>query len=57
MYGDIRIANNVTIGANSVVNHSFEKEGAVIAGSPAKIINEDVTPWVKWLLPTIDEKQ
>lgn len=57
MYGDTRIANNVTIGANSVVNHSFEKEGVVIAGSPAKIINEDVTPWVKWLLPIIGENQ
>ena len=46
MYGDIRIANNVTIGANSVVNHSFEKERVVIAGSPAKIIKENVNPWV-----------
>ena len=57
MYGDARIANNITIGANSVVNRSFEKEGVVIAGSPAKIIREDSSPWVTWLLPKIGENQ
>ena len=57
MFGDARIANNITIGANSVVNHSFEKEGVVIAGSPAKIIREDSSPWVTWLLPKIGENQ
>lgn len=35
----------------------FEKEGVVIAGSSDKIIREDVTPWVKWLLPTLGGKQ
>ena len=57
MYGDITIANDITIGANSVVNHSFEKEKVVIAGSPARIIRENVMPWVEWFLPTLGEKQ
>lgn len=57
MYGDIKIADNIRIGANSVVNHSFEKESVVIAGSPAKIIREDATPWVTWFQPTLDSKQ
>lgn len=38
--GDIKIANNVIIGANSLVNKSFEEEGVIIAGCPAKIIKK-----------------
>lgn len=38
IYGDITIASNTAIGANSVVNKSFEKENTVIAGIPAKVI-------------------
>ena len=36
--GDIKIANNITIGANSLVNKEFLEEGVIIAGCPAKII-------------------
>jgi len=36
--GDIKIASNTAIGANSVVNKSFVEENMMIAGVPAKII-------------------
>ena len=36
--GDIRLGNNVTIGAGAVVNKSFEGDNIVLAGVPAKII-------------------
>lgn len=39
LFGDIRIGNNVAIGANSVVNKSFE-DNVTIAGVPAKIVNK-----------------
>lgn len=38
MGGGISIADNVIIGANSVVTRSIESEGVVVAGCPAKII-------------------
>jgi len=57
MYGDIKIANNIKIGANSVVNHSFEKEGAVIAGSPAKIIRETAKSWLTGFLSEKGDKK
>lgn len=40
IYGNIKIANNVAISANAVVNKSFEKNGILIAGNPAKEIKE-----------------
>ena len=40
IYGNIKIANNVAIGANAVVNKSFEEEGILLAGNPAKKIKE-----------------
>lgn len=40
MYRPLKIGNNVTIGANSVVNKNFEKGNCTIAGIPAlKISN------------------
>ena len=36
--GNIFIANNITIGANSIVTKSFYEEGITIAGNPAKKI-------------------
>jgi len=38
LYGKITIPNGCVIGANSVVNKSFEEENVCIAGVPAKII-------------------
>ena len=36
LFGNIRIANNVTIGANATVTKSFLSENVAIAGTPAK---------------------
>jgi serine O-acetyltransferase len=38
IFGDIDIASNIAIGANSVVNKSFMVGGVMIAGVPAKVV-------------------
>ena len=38
IFGDIKIPSNTVIGANSVVNKSFDEENMLIAGIPAKVI-------------------
>ncbi len=38
IFGDIRLGNNIAIGANAVVNCSFEEDNILIAGVPAKKI-------------------
>lgn len=48
IFGDINIANNVTIGANSTVNRSCDRERVVIAGTPAKIVKEQARSWVEF---------
>lgn len=45
IYGDITIADGCYIGANAVVNKSFDTPNSVIAGIPAKIIKEDPIHW------------
>jgi serine O-acetyltransferase len=40
IYGDITIASNNAIAANSVVNKNFTDEGNLIGGVPAKIIDK-----------------
>ena len=40
IYGNIKIANDIAISANAVVNKSFEKKGILIAGNPAIEIKE-----------------
>ncbi len=46
--GNVRIADDVTIGANSVVTKSVEEEDIAIAGSPArKVSNNGRTKWNK----------
>lgn len=48
IFGDIRIPNNTAIGANSVVNKSFEEENMLIAGVPAKVIKLiDIKSFIK----------
>ena len=37
--GDVTIADNCVIGAGAVVTKSCEKEGSVLVGVPAKVIN------------------
>ena len=39
IFGNIEIADNIAIGANSVVNKSFYEKGISIAGVPARKIN------------------
>ena len=39
--GDIKIENNIAIGANAVVNKSFLENGITIAGVPAKKISSN----------------
>ncbi|HYG50703.1 MAG TPA: serine acetyltransferase [Flavobacteriales bacterium] len=40
IYGDVRLASNIAISANAVVNQSFEEEGSVLAGIPAKQVSK-----------------
>ena len=40
IFGKIKIGNNVAIGANAVVNKSFENDNITIAGVPAKKISD-----------------
>lgn len=48
MFGDISIADNVTIGANATVNKSFEDSNIVIAGCPARIVKENYPCWIEF---------
>lgn len=41
LFGKIVIGNHVTIGANAVVNKSFEEDNITIAGIPAKIVKRN----------------
>jgi serine O-acetyltransferase len=45
IFGDIIIADNVWIGANSVVNKSVLKPNSFVAGIPAKLIGFKDKPW------------
>lgn len=36
LIGDIHIASNIKIGANALVNKSFEDENTILVGVPAK---------------------
>lgn len=40
----VRLGNGISIGANSLVNKSFEGDNLLIAGMPAKVIRESA-PW------------
>ncbi len=46
LFGNIKIADNVTIGANSTVNKSCEVGSVVLAGTPARIVKENVRNWL-----------
>lgn len=45
LFGDIKIANNVTIGANATLCKSVLQENVAVAGTPAKIIKENMDTW------------
>jgi acetyltransferase-like isoleucine patch superfamily enzyme len=38
----VQLARNTVVATRSVVTNSFEREGVIIAGNPAKIIREDI---------------
>lgn len=40
IYGNIKLGNNIAIGANAVVNKSFEEDNIMLAGNPAQKIKE-----------------
>ncbi len=40
LFGKIEVADNITIGANAVVNKSFLEPGVTIAGVPARVIGK-----------------
>lgn len=48
--GDIVIADNVTIGANAVVNRSILEEGCTVAGIPARIISKKLERNAEWII-------
>ena len=48
LFGDITIANNITIGANATVNKSFEDEHVVLAGTPAEIVKKHYPNWIEF---------
>ena len=43
LYGAITVANDIAVGANAVVNHSFTDPGVSIGGIPAKVISNTGT--------------
>lgn len=45
IFGDIEIADNITIGANATVNKSFTVPNVTIGGTPAKIIKTNTLSW------------
>ena len=47
IFGDITIADNISIGANATVNKSFNEPNVVVAGTPAKIVKTNVPSWNK----------
>ena len=47
LFGDISIADNVTIGANATVNKSCNQQHVVLAGSPASIVKENYPNWIE----------
>ena len=45
LFGDIEIADNISIGANATVNKSITTPNCVVAGTPAKIVKTDSPSW------------
>lgn len=45
IFGDVSIADNVSIGANATVNRSVYEPNTVVAGTPAKIVKVDSMSW------------
>ena len=48
LFGDIKIASNVTIAANATVNQNFDEEYTAIAGTPAKVVKINMPNWMQF---------
>lgn len=48
LFGNIKIANNVTVGANATVNKDCLEENVVIAGSPAHVVKREMPNWTEF---------
>lgn len=44
LFGRIKLGNRIVIGANAVVNRSFEEDNITIAGIPAKKVKDTGNP-------------
>ena len=45
IFGNIKIADGVAIGANAVVNKTVLQSDVTIAGIPARIVKNSGNPW------------
>ncbi len=54
LFGDIVIADNITVGANATVNKSIERPNVTVGGTPARILKENTTVW--WIKNHLDLK-
>ena len=45
IFGNIEIADNVTIGANSTVNKSILEPNSVVGGTPARLLKSNEPCW------------
>lgn len=45
IFGDIYIADNISIGTNATVNKTFVETNVILAGTPAKIVKTNVPSW------------
>lgn len=48
LFGDITIADNISIAANATVNKSIEIKNVTVGGTPAKILKENSRVW--WVM-------
>lgn len=46
LFGNIEIGDNITIGANATVNKDCLKPNVVLAGTPAKIVKDNMDNWL-----------
>lgn len=46
LFGQITLADNITIGANATFNKSCEEQNVVLAGSPATVVKRNMDNWL-----------
>lgn len=45
LFGEIKVANNVSIGANTIVNTSITEENVIVGGALSSIVKHNSKPW------------